>query len=884
MSISPPAVSVIVPIYNVENWLGTCLDSLLAQSWVDWEALLVIDGSPDGSEKIAREYAASDPRFTVIVTPNGGLGAARNVGLEHARAEWVTFLDSDDELTSRALELLLLAAERGDADLVMSAGDDLHPDGSQSRYWTHRGSLFRSERHGLNVARQPEILSDHVAWAKLHRKSSFTASGLQFPTGVHCEDMVVGARAAMKAARISVVPDVTYLHRRHGEAISADYLRPKTLGDWIEQSSLTLDAIESEGGATTAKHHLGVFLATQWWSRAREKDSISEASLANKFDAFTSDVHQRSRRLAVSLPELNELVLREWGGGWGRADNAGQIGQSLNPLSASLSGSVKGIRERCARLERAFTSGAISRRLAITILRDLVLDEIAALPAPGADDLLGPVRDVSARLLRGRSKLHLVGGRRATLKRILGLRRWDASTLVRERIAAASPIRVENVRTWTTSRDQVLVLQSGQGSAALHWLPPTAADASSRWSPQDGGARIVLRSASPGCSISLGDSDRVVSTQPTRESPARRASKMHPVVVFPAWRTNPYLTMLSLESRSRGRPFTDAHSIAQLEQQVKKKGRPTIVHVHWTSAVAEREDSVEAASSAADRALAVLDYVRATGGKVVWTVHNELPHDARYPAAAAAFHKGLAERADVIHVMSAGTVAAMERQVTLDETRVIRIPHPSYVGVYGPRMARDEARASLGVPEDVRTVLFFGQIRPYKGLNVLLDAAEELSRRSTPVHLLLAGAPHTPEDGTTLLRELKTRGLASTVRLDFVPDDQIPQWFGAADVLALPYRRVLNSGTIPLAATYGVPCVATRSDSLASEYAGESWLRLIDADEEVGSFAQALLDPILTSEAQRSAARSFAMRWQPDQAARSYEEVLSRLDSEPTLG
>src|SRR5688572_5441508 len=93
-----PAVSVVVPAYGVESYLPACLDSLRAQTWATWEAIIVDDGSPDGSGEIAEEYAARDPRFKVVHVENGGLGSARNVGADHAESDFLTFLDSDDVL------------------------------------------------------------------------------------------------------------------------------------------------------------------------------------------------------------------------------------------------------------------------------------------------------------------------------------------------------------------------------------------------------------------------------------------------------------------------------------------------------------------------------------------------------------------------------------------------------------------------------------------------------------------------------------------------------------------------------------------------------------------------------------------------------------------
>lgn len=103
-----PKISVIVPIYNVEKYLSCCIDSILAQTYTDFELLLIDDGSSDGSGKICDEYAKKDIRIKVFHKENGGVSSARNVGLDNARGEWVAFVDSDDTLDVDFLRYSLL--------------------------------------------------------------------------------------------------------------------------------------------------------------------------------------------------------------------------------------------------------------------------------------------------------------------------------------------------------------------------------------------------------------------------------------------------------------------------------------------------------------------------------------------------------------------------------------------------------------------------------------------------------------------------------------------------------------------------------------------------------------------------------------------------------
>ena len=113
-----PKVSIIVPVYNVEKYLTTCLDSILAQTYIDWEAILVDDGSTDKSGTICDEYAKKDNRFIVVHKPNEGVAKARITAFEHSKGELITFIDADDYVSNVYLEKLSKPILEDDADMV----------------------------------------------------------------------------------------------------------------------------------------------------------------------------------------------------------------------------------------------------------------------------------------------------------------------------------------------------------------------------------------------------------------------------------------------------------------------------------------------------------------------------------------------------------------------------------------------------------------------------------------------------------------------------------------------------------------------------------------------------------------------------------------------
>ena len=113
-------ISIIVPIYNVEKYLRQCLDSIMNQTYRNFECLLINDGSSDNSEDICREYVSKDSRFRYFEKENGGVSSARNLGIEHSKGEYITFIDSDDWVDSDYLEVLYNSLVDERADIAIS--------------------------------------------------------------------------------------------------------------------------------------------------------------------------------------------------------------------------------------------------------------------------------------------------------------------------------------------------------------------------------------------------------------------------------------------------------------------------------------------------------------------------------------------------------------------------------------------------------------------------------------------------------------------------------------------------------------------------------------------------------------------------------------------
>ena len=133
-----PKLSVIVPVYKAEAVLETCVASVLAQTFSDWELLLIDDGSPDGSGKLCDDYAAQDSRVRVFHKPNGGVSSARNLGMAEAVGDYILFIDADDWIAPESCQTLLDALEGAGADSAGCAHWNITPDGQK---WAEPGAL-----------------------------------------------------------------------------------------------------------------------------------------------------------------------------------------------------------------------------------------------------------------------------------------------------------------------------------------------------------------------------------------------------------------------------------------------------------------------------------------------------------------------------------------------------------------------------------------------------------------------------------------------------------------------------------------------------------------------------------------------------------------------
>lgn len=200
-----PKISVIVPVYKVEKYLRDCVDSILAQTFTDFEVLLVDDGSPDRSGEICDEYAAKDSRIRVFHQENGGVTSARRLGVENALGEWINFVDSDDTIPKDALNNMYTAAQKDKVDIVMCASLDYTEYPFLCKTVAITGVLKSSEYIKAMLSFKCGV----GPMCRLIKKTLFDTKSFTTPREVtNNEDLIMNIKLALNANYIGVYPGI----------------------------------------------------------------------------------------------------------------------------------------------------------------------------------------------------------------------------------------------------------------------------------------------------------------------------------------------------------------------------------------------------------------------------------------------------------------------------------------------------------------------------------------------------------------------------------------------------------------------------------------------------------------------------------------------------
>ena len=226
-------VSIIVPIYKVEDYIRECIDSILAQTYPDFELILVDDGSPDSCGRICDDYAKRDNRIKVVHKVNGGLTSARNAGLEVAKGEWIMHVDGDDWIEPDMIESLIEAAQITGADMVFGDFMKYGPSAGYNKLPTWSSDKKKSMTNYIAYVMT-------TIWGSIAKRSLYADHSLKSPEGIsYCEDFHLIVRLCHFAKKVVNVHRPFYHYRYRPTSIMSNMSR-KTEADeqWAYQDTI----------------------------------------------------------------------------------------------------------------------------------------------------------------------------------------------------------------------------------------------------------------------------------------------------------------------------------------------------------------------------------------------------------------------------------------------------------------------------------------------------------------------------------------------------------------------------------------------------------------------------------------------------------------------
>lgn len=291
-----PTISVIVPVYRAEAFLAACIDSILAQTFPDFELILVNDGSPDGSGVICREYAQKDGRIRYLEQENQGQAAARNYGLSLSTGEWICFVDSDDVIHPQMLEILYQGAITHKAPISMCRyveGPEMPSDFLRER--TAAFAELSMEENSLTRLYDREEYPGWVACTKLVRRE--IVEGYPFTPGRVFEDNEAVSRWIYQAKVLASTEEELYYYRTNGDSTTKSQFGLKKLDYLWALESIT--AFWGSCGYKTMKQRFG----------QRYIDAAIQSCYGARYDLNRPDVAVQTGKRAKSYLRSQKIRL-----------------------------------------------------------------------------------------------------------------------------------------------------------------------------------------------------------------------------------------------------------------------------------------------------------------------------------------------------------------------------------------------------------------------------------------------------------------------------------------------------------------------------------------------------------------------------------------------
>jgi len=319
------------------------------------------------------------------------------------------------------------------------------------------------------------------------------------------------------------------------------------------------------------------------------------------------------------------------------------------------------------------------------------------------------------------------------------------------------------------------------------------------------------------------------------------------LAVHPYGHRNPFLRMLYASAFDFGFAMMPLTNLEQLSEV--PAGLDLVVHYHWVHRIFDDLTTASAARVAVGQFLDTIKNLKDSNHSFVWTVHNILSHKSRFPDEEAELRGEFAQLVDHIHIMNPQTVALCEPHYSLDLKKIFHVPHPSYCGVYGDYISKEQARLTLGLRPKDKVFLLFGELSPYKGTRHFLGQVDTLQNEMNgKARIVIAGQEGSSDFMEDIYR--LTAGRADVqLHIGRIDDQDVQTFFKAADVAVCAHTAGLNSGVAATALTFGCPTV------MAEQMAGT----VEGADGYISTFEASEMETIVSA-----CANAFRVSQQPD--------------------
>ena len=275
-------IAIIIPVYNVEHYLRQCVDSILNQSFSDYELILIDDGSTDSSGKICDEYAEQYPAVRVIHQKNSGQASARNAGIRQTDAEWIMFVDSDDVIHPRLLEYLYRAAVGNGTEISACFRDETNDIPDEFQEISFRDEVLPVSEKTLIDLLESKSAYNSIFWvvyAKLIKKSIIISH--MFTVGRIFEDNEVTGKWLTEAGTISIVPEHLYYYRNNpAGTMNQPFSRKKLDFLWALEELLTF--FDRPGFRAMQGKIARDYVFSSVWMAERVKNEMGDPALARE--------------------------------------------------------------------------------------------------------------------------------------------------------------------------------------------------------------------------------------------------------------------------------------------------------------------------------------------------------------------------------------------------------------------------------------------------------------------------------------------------------------------------------------------------------------------------------------------------------------------------